>query len=120
MVISIKIGGLMCNIDVDEFAGCCGLSILNSFDPFDGIPQEKYKSFFIELKGVLDRDFGEKVSDEYNQRVGSVIISDISGGFLYKFAKWCKLEVIHRTRNPKTNNLIYLFAYRTNPINRKF
>lgn len=105
------------NIDVDSFVGCCGLSIMSdpSFHYVQHKKTEKLIPYFEGIKKELEERYGtNKEGYHYDERVGSVLFTDIKGGFFYKFAEWLGLKPIHKTKNPKTKNVIYIWAYRVN------
>jgi len=108
-------------ISLEGFPGCCGLSVL--FEPnlprgYRGIfTKEEIKEYADALKDKLDNYFGAG-RNYYEENVGSVMMTDVAGGFLYKICRSMGLKAIHKTRNPKTNNIVYVFVYRTHPLRR--
>lgn len=119
MQIKIKGKGIL-HLGLSSFDGCCGLSIIA--EPGFGLikgrspnTREEFEPYIEAFKKEMSRSFGDKDGD-YKEEVGSVMITDIIGGFLYKMCKFMDMKAIHKTRNPKTNRIVYLFAYRVNKL----
>lgn len=105
--------------ETDKMPNCCGVSVMGSISLSKDKGENGYSELCNNFYNYILKRFGKSNNREtftYNERVGSIIFTDIKGGEGYNFCREMKIRCVSRNKNPKTGNTVYTFILNLKPV----